>query len=392
MKSVYIVEARRTPIGAFQKGLSSLTAAELGASIIEGLLNKTGLDPAAIELCIMGQVLQAGYGMNPARQAALKGGLKQETTAYTINQVCGSGMRSIFDGAGQIMTGQVDLALVGGMESMSRAPHVAELRPGCKFGSVEMKDTMLIDGLWDIFNDYHMGITAENLAEKFGISREAQDQFSADSQTKAAKAQSEGRFRDEIIPVTIKTRKEDIVVTEDESIRADTTADSLAALKPAFKKDGTVTAGNASTLNDGAAALILASEDAIKKYNLTPLARIVSIGQAGVDPAIMGHGPVPASRSTLERAGWKVNDLDLVESNEAFAVQSLCVMKEMDFDPSKVNVNGGAIALGHPIGCSGSRIVVTLIHEMHKRNAAKGLATLCIGGGMGIALTVEIAK
>lgn len=391
MKPVYIIEACRTPIGAFQKGLSALNAAELGAAVIAGLLKRSQIDPAAIEVSIMGQVLQAGYGMNPARQAALKGGLSHTTTAYTVNQVCGSGMRAIFDGAGQIAMGQIDVAIVGGMESMSRAPHVAELRPGCKFGSVEFKDTMLIDGLWDVFNDYHMGITAENLAEKYNISRTAQDEFSADSQTKAAKAQAQGRFKDEIIPVTIKTRKDDIVIEQDESIRAETTLDTLSALKPAFKKDGSVTAGNASTLNDGAAGLILASEEGIQKYNLKPIARLVSMGQGGVDPSVMGEGPIPASRAALKKAGWAVNDLDLIESNEAFAVQSLCVMKEMGFDPSHVNVNGGAIALGHPIGCSGARIVVTLLHEMVKRKSTKGLATLCIGGGMGIALTVESA-
>lgn len=391
MKSVYIAQACRTPIGAFQKGLSTLTAAELGAEVIQGLLSRSKIDPATIDLCVMGQVLQAGYGMNPARQAALKGGLNHVTTAYTINQVCGSGMRAIFDGAYQIAAGQVNVAIVGGMESMSRAPHVAELRPGCKFGSVDMKDSMLLDGLWDIFNDYHMGITAENLAEKYKISRMEQDEFSAHSQQKAAKAHAEGRFEDEIIPVTIKTRKDDIIVNQDESIRPDTSIDTLSAIKPAFKKDGSVTAGNASTLNDGAAGLILASEEALKNYHLKPIARLVSMGQGGVDPAVMGEGPIPASRTALSKAGWSVNDLDLIESNEAFAVQSLCVIKEMGFDPTLVNVNGGAIALGHPIGCSGARIVVTLVHEMLKRKSSKGLATLCIGGGMGIALTLEAA-
>jgi len=289
------------------------------------------------------------------------------------------------------MTGQVHMAVVGGMESMSRAPHVAELRDGCKFGSVEMKDSMVVDGLWDIFNDYHMGMTAENLAEKHNISRNEQDAFAAHSQAKAAKAQSEGRFKDEIIPVTIRHRKGDIIVDQDESIRADTTIEALGGLRPAFKKDGTVTAGNASPLNDGAAALLLASEEAVRQNNLTPLVKISSLGQAAVDPSVMGEGPIPASRNALQKAGWSVQDLDLVESNEAFAVQSLTVLKELDLDPDKVNVNGGAIALGHPIGCSGARIVVTLLHEMKKREAAKGLATLCIGGGMGIAITVETA-
>jgi acetyl-CoA C-acetyltransferase len=389
MKDVYIAQALRTPIGGFQKGLSSLTAAELGATVIKEIIARQALDPAHIQLCVMGQVLQAGHGMNPGRQAAINAGLPNTAPAYTVNQVCGSGMRAVMDAALQIAAGYADLAMAGGMESMSRAPHVAELRQGQKFGDVTLKDSMLLDGLWDIFNDYHMGVTAENLAEKNKITREAQDEFSAKSQEKAHKAQAQGKFDDEIVPVTVKSRKENVVIDKDESIRADTTVQTLAALKPAFKKDGTVTAGNASTLNDGAAALLLASEDALKQHKLAPLARIVSFGQAGVDPAIMGEGPIPASQLALEKAGWKTGDLQLVESNEAFAVQSLSVLQKLDIDADIVNVNGGAIALGHPIGCSGARVLVTLLHEMHRRGAHKGLATLCIGGGMGIATTVE---
>lgn len=389
MKPVYIVSALRTGIGSFQKGLSSLTAAQLGSHVIAGILKQATLEARVINDVIMGQVLQAGHGMNPARQAAIKGGLDVTTSAYTINQVCGSGMRAVFDGAQQIMCGLSDLAIVGGMESMSRAMHAAELRQGCKFGSVDMKDTMLVDGLWDVFNDYHMGMTAENLAQKYKITREEQDEYSSLSQQKAYAAQKEGRFDSEIINVNIKTRTEDIIFNKDESIRPDTTLESLSTLRPAFKKDGTVTAGNSSTLNDGAAALLLASEDTVKQYNLTPMAKIVSFGRSGVDPSLMGEGPILASRNALKGAGWTIKDLDLIESNEAFAVQSLTVLKQLDLDPAIVNVNGGAIALGHPIGCSGARILVTLVHEMKKRQSKKGLATLCIGGGMGIALTIE---
>lgn len=392
MRDVFIVEGLRTPIGAFQKSLSSLTASDLGGHVIAAIIKKQDMDPAAVELAIMGQVLQAGHGMNPARQAVLKAGLDNATPAYTVNQVCGSGMRSVVDGSQYIMCGHADLVIAGGMESMSRSPHVAEMRSGTKFGSIEMKDSMITDGLWDVFNDYHMGITAENLAEKNSISREEQDEFAVKSQQKAQAAQEAGRFNDEIVPVTVKSRKEDVVVDKDDSIRAGTTAESLSGLRPAFKKDGTVTAGNASTLNDGAAVLLLASEDAVKKHELKPLAKIKSFGQAGIDPSIMGEGPIPASKQALERSGWNVSDLDLVESNEAFAVQSLSVLKQLDLNPDVVNVNGGAIALGHPIGCSGTRILVTLMHEMKKRKAQKGLATLCIGGGMGIATTVEIFR
>lgn len=390
MKDVFIVEGLRTPIGAFQKGLSSTTAADLGACAIKAILEKQKIDPHSVELALMGQVLQAGHGMNPARQAAIKAGLSYASPAYTINQVCGSGMRAVIDGAHYIMTGSADLVIAGGMESMSRAPHVAEMRTGTKFGSLEMKDSMITDGLWDVFNDYHMGITAENLAEKNAITRDAQDEFAAHSQQKAEAAQAAGRFEDEIVPVTIQSRKEDTIVSQDESIRPKTTKESLSALKPAFKKEGTVTAGNASTLNDGAAALLLASEEAVKKYNLSPMAKIKSFGQAGVDPSIMGEGPISASKKALERAGWSIDDLDLVESNEAFAVQALSVLKQLDLNPDIVNVNGGAIALGHPIGCSGARIIVTLMHEMKRRQSQKGLATLCIGGGMGIALAIEL--
>ncbi len=389
MNEVYIVSALRTPIGGFQRSLSSLTAAELGALIMRAAFEKALLLPEHIDVTIMGQVLQSGHGMNPARQAALNAGLNHQTPAYLVNQVCGSGMRAVIDGAQHVMTGQADIALVGGMESMSRAPHAIGVRSGTKFGHTELRDTMLSDGLWDAFNDYHMGMTAENIVERHNISREAQDEYSLSSQMKAKAAQQSGRFNNEIVPVTIKTKKGEITLSHDEVVRGDTDLKVLSSLEPVFKKEGTITAGNSSPLNDGSSAIILANRAAVKEYGLTPLGKIKSFASVGVDPAVMGEGPVPASRKAIEKAGWNMQDLDLIESNEAFAAQSIYVMRELNWKPDKVNVNGGAIALGHPIGSSGARLLVTLVHEMNKRDVHKGLATLCIGGGMGIAMTLE---
>lgn len=385
---IVIVSAKRTAIGNFNGALSSLAASELGRIVIEAAIQDAGLKPEAVDEVVMGQVLTAGVGQNPARQAAIKAGIPQERTALTINQVCGSGLRAVAMGAQALMLGDAQVVVAGGQESMSQAPHCMNLRGGVKFGNATMIDTMIQDGLWEAFNDYHMGMTAENIAQQFQITRADQDAFSVTSQNRAEQAIAAGKFRAEIVPVTIKGRKEDVIFDQDEFPRKGVTADGLAALKPAFKKDGTVTAGNASGLNDGAAALVLMRESDARKRGLMPLARIASWATAGVDPAIMGTGPIPASRKALEKAGWKVGDLDLVESNEAFAVQSCCVMKEMGFDAAKTNVNGGAIALGHPIGASGARVLVTLLHEMARQDAHKGLATLCIGGGMGIALCV----
>ena len=389
MTDVVIVSAARTPIGAFNGALSTLPAHELGKIAIVEALRRAKVDAKEVSEVILGHVLTGGTGQNPARQAAIAAGIPVESTAYAINQVCGSGLRSVALGYQAIRNGDSEIVVAGGQESMSLAPHCMHLRNGVKMGDTQMIDTMIRDGLWDAFNGYHMGITAENVAEKWQITREAQDKLAAASQNKAEAAQKAGKFKDEIVAVTISMRKGDVVVADDEYIKPGTNIDILAKLRPAFKKDGTVTAGNASGINDGGAALILMSAENAAKRGLKPLARIASWATAGVDPAVMGSGPIPASRKALAKAGWKAEDLNLIEANEAFAAQACAVNKDLGFDTSKVNVNGGAIALGHPIGASGARILVTLLHEMQKRNAKKGLATLCIGGGMGIALTVE---
>lgn len=386
---IVIVEAKRTAIGAFSGGLSSVSADELGQIVIKQVLENTGVAANDVDEVIMGQVLTAGTGQNPARQAAIKAGIPQDKTAYTINQVCGSGLRTIALGMQAIANDDAQIIVAGGQENMSLSPHCAHMRDGVKFGDVKFSDTMIKDGLWDAFNDYHMGITAENIAQQYQITREDQDNFAASSQQKAEAAMNDGRFSSEIVPVTVKKRKEEVVIDRDEFPRAGVTADGLAKLRPAFKGDGTVTAANASGINDGAAVVLLMKNSEAQKRGLKVLAKIKSWATAGVDPAVMGTGPIPASRKALEKAGWDVSDLDLVESNEAFAAQACCVMKELGLDPEKVNVNGGAIALGHPIGASGTRVMVTLLHEMVRRDAQKGLATLCIGGGMGIAMCVE---
>lgn len=387
--SIVIVAAKRTAIGAFNGGFAGVPAHMLGKEVIMAALGEARLAPADVDEVIMGQVLTAGQGQNPARQAAMAAGVPAERTALTINQVCGSGLRSVAIGAQSIAAGDCSIAVCGGQENMSLSPHCAPLRSGIKMGPATLADTMIIDGLWDAFNDYHMGMTAENIAREYGISREEQDAFAAVSQQKCERALQAEKFADEIVPVTIKGRKEDIVVDRDEFPRPGVTAEALAKLRPAFTKDGTVTAGNASGINDGAAAVVVMRASEAAQRGIKPFARIASWATAGVDPAVMGTGPVPASRRALEKAGWHVDDLDLVESNEAFAAQACCVMKEMGFDPEKVNVNGGAIALGHPIGASGARVLVSLLHEMARRHAKKGLVTLCIGGGMGIAMCVE---
>lgn len=388
MTNIVIVSAARTAIGKFMGGLSTLPASELGSIVIREALARGGVEASTVSDVVLGHVLSAGQGQNTARQAAVSAGIPMEATAFTINQVCGSGLRAVVLGAQSILSGDADIVVAGGQENMSLAPHATVLRSGIKMGPAEFVDTMIRDGLWDAFNDYHMGITAENVAEKYKLTREEQDAFALASQTKAAAAIADGRFRAEIVPVTIKTRKGDIIVDTDENPRA-TTLDVLAGLKPAFKKDGTVTAGNASGLNDGAAAVVLMREDEAARRGLTPLARIASFATMGVDASIMGTGPIPASRKALERAGWTIDDLDLIEANEAFAAQALSVNRDLGWDPAKVNVNGGAIAIGHPIGASGARVLVTLLHALKARNAKKGLATLCIGGGMGIALCAE---
>jgi acetyl-CoA C-acetyltransferase len=388
---IVIVGAARTPVGAFNGSLAGLPAHELGKVAIQEALKRAGVETARVSEVIMGQILTAGQGQNPARQASIAAGIPVETPAWGVNQLCGSGLRAVALGYQQIAGGDAEIVVAGGQESMSQATHCAHLRNGVKMGSLEMVDTMIKDGLWDAFNGYHMGNTAENVARQWQITRQQQDEFAVASQNKAEAAMKSGRFKDEIAPVTVKTRKGDVVVDTDEYPRAGTTLDSVAKLKPAFAKDGTVTAGNASGINDGAAAVVLMAASAAQKLGKTPLARIVSWAHAGVDPAIMGSGPIPASRAALKKAGWKVDDLDLVEANEAFAAQACAVNKDLGWDPSKVNVNGGAIAIGHPIGASGARILITLLHEMQKRNARKGLATLCIGGGMGIAMCVERA-
>jgi acetyl-CoA C-acetyltransferase len=389
VSDIVIVSAVRTPVGSFNGAFANTPAHELGAVALKAAIERAKVETADVDEVILGQILAAGEGQNPARQAAMKAGVPQEKTAFVINQVCGSGLRAVALGAQQIASGDAAIIVAGGQESMSLAQHAAHLRGGVKMGEMKLIDTMLKDGLIDAFQGYHMGITAENVAAKWQIGREEQDRFAVGSQNKAEAAQKGGRFKDEITPVTVSTRKGDIVVDSDEFIRHGVAYDSLAKLKPAFSKEGTVTAANASGINDGAAALVLMSAEEAKKRGLAPLARIASWATAGVDPSIMGTGPIPASRKALEKAGWKVKDLDLVEANEAFAAQALAVNKDMGWDPAIVNVNGGAIAIGHPIGASGARVLVTLLHEMGKRNAKKGLATLCIGGGMGIALAVE---
>ena len=389
MTNVVIASAARTAVGSFLGAYANTPAHELGRTVIEAVVARAGVDKAEVSETILGQVLTAAQGQNPARQAHVNAGLPQESAAWGINQVCGSGLRAVALGAQHVMLGDAQVVVAGGQENMSMAPHAAALRQGQKMGDMTYVDTMIRDGLWDAFNGYHMGQTAENVAEKWQISREAQDEFAVASQNKAEAAQNEGRFAGEITPVTIKTRKGDIVVESDEYIRHGATMDSMAKLRPAFAKEGSVTAANASGLNDGAAATLLMSADEAERRGVEPLARIASYATAGLDPAIMGVGPIHASRKALEKAGWSVGDLDLVEANEAFAAQACAVNKDMGWDPSIVNVNGGAIAIGHPIGASGARVLNTLLFEMQRRDAKKGLATLCIGGGMGVALCVE---
>ncbi|MBM6593370.1 acetyl-CoA C-acetyltransferase [Microvirga pudoricolor] len=387
--NIVIVGAARTPVGSFNGAFANTPAHELGTIAIKAALERAGVDGSDVDEVILGQILTAGQGQNPARQAAMAAGIPQEKTAWGLNQLCGSGLRSVALGLQQIANGDASIIVAGGQESMSQAPHAAYMRGGTKMGDMKLLDTMLKDGLMDAFHGYHMGNTAENVAQRWQLTREEQDEFAVGSQNKAEAAQKAGRFKDEIAPVTIKGRKGDTVVDQDEYIRHGATLDSVAKLRPAFSKEGTVTAGNASGINDGAAAVVVMTEEEANRRGLTPLARIASWATAGVDPAIMGTGPIPSSRKALEKAGWKVSDLDLVEANEAFAAQALAVNKDMGWDPSIVNVNGGAIAIGHPIGASGARVLVTLLHEMAKRDAKKGLATLCIGGGMGVAMCLE---
>ena len=386
---VVIVAAKRTALGAFNGSLSGLSAVDLGSIAVKAALDDCKVKAEEVDETILGQVLTAAAGQNPARQTAMKSGLPVERTAMTINQVCGSGLRSVALGMQAILTGDADIVVAGGQENMSLAPHAIHLRNGVKMGDGTMTDTMIKDGLWDYFNNYHMGVTAENVADKYGITRDAQDEFAAGSQQKAEAAIKAGKFKTEIVPVTLKVKKQDVTFDTDEFPRAGTTVETLKGLKPAFKTEGTVTAGSASGINDGAAILVLMRASEAKKRGLEPFAKIKSWATAGVDPSVMGTGPIPASKKALEKAGWSVSDLDLIESNEAFAAQACAVVKELGFDTSKVNVNGGAIALGHPIGASGARILVTLLHEMARSDESKGLATLCIGGGMGIAMCVE---
>src|SRR5580693_85962 len=389
MPDIVIASAARTPVGAFNGGLASLAAHKLGEVAIAEAMRRAKVDPKEVSEVIMGQILSAGEGQNPARQAAVGAGIPYEATAYGVNQLCGSGLRTVALGYQAILAGDSDIVVAGGQESMSQAPHCMHLRNGVKMGDAAMVDTMIRDGLWDAFNGYHMGNTAENVAQRWQITREQQDQFAVASQQKAEAAQKGGRFKDEITPVTVKGRKGDVVVDTDEYPKHGTTLEVIGKLRPAFDKEGTVTAANASGINDGAAAMVLMTAGEAAKLGKTPLGRIVSWAQAGVDPKVMGSGPIPASRAALKKAGWSAADLDLIEANEAFAAQACAVNKDLGWDTGKVNVNGGAIALGHPIGASGARVLVTLLHEMQKRNAKKGLATLCIGGGMGIAMCVE---
>jgi acetyl-CoA C-acetyltransferase len=387
--TIVIASAARTPVGSFNGSLASLPAHELGKVAIKAALDRAGVQPGDINEVILGQVLTAGQGQNPARQASIAAGIPVDAPAWGVNQVCGSGLRAVAIGMQQILTGSSSIVIAGGQESMSQSQHAAYLRSGTKMGALELVDTMIKDGLWDAFNGYHMGTTAENVARQWQITREDQDKFAVASQNKAEAAQKAGRFKDEIAPVTIKGKKGDVVVDQDEYIREGATLDSVAKLRPAFQKDGTVTAANASGINDGAAAVVLMTLAEAKKRGIEPLARIVSWAHAGVDPSIMGTGPIPASKKALEKAGWTTKDLDLVEANEAFAAQACAVNKGLGWDTDKVNVNGGAIAVGHPIGASGARVLTTLLYELKRRNAKRGLATLCIGGGMGIAMCVE---
>ena len=389
MSDVVIVSAARTPVGSFNGALAALPAHELGKIAIQAAIERAGITAADVEEVIMGQVLQAGAGQGPARQASINAGIPQESPAWSLNQLCGSGLRAVALGAQQIADGSAGIVIAGGQESMSQSPHASQLRNGTKMGDTTFVDTMIKDGLLDAFHGYHMGQTAENIASRWQITRGEQDAFAVASQNKAEAAQKAGKFAGEIAPVTIKGRKGDTIVDQDEYIRHGATLDSVSGLRPAFNKEGSVTAANASGLNDGAAALVLMSAEEAKKRGLKPLARIASWASAGVDPEIMGTGPIPASRKALEKAGWTVADLDLIESNEAFAAQSICVVRDLGLDPAKVNVNGGAIAIGHPIGASGARILTTLLHEMKRSGAKKGLATLCVGGGMGVAMCVE---
>ena len=389
MTDVFITSAIRTGVGSFSGSLSSLQAHDLGKVVIKDSLKKSSVESSEVDEVIFGQVLSAGTGQNPARQASMNAGIDKETPAYVVNQVCGSGLRTVALGFQSIKNQDANIVIAGGQESMSQSPHCMHLRSGTKMGDTKMIDTMIKDGLWDAFNGYHMGTTAENVAEQFQITREQQDEFAYNSQLKASKAKAEGLFKDEITPVEIVTKKETIVFDQDEYIKDNVQLEKLASLRPAFSKDGSVTAANASGINDGAAALTLMNEVEMTKRNLEPLGRIVSWASVGVDPSIMGTGPIPSVRRALDKAGWNINDLDLIESNEAFAAQSCAVNKDLGWDPSKVNVNGGAIAIGHPIGASGARILVTLLHQMKRQDAKKGLATLCIGGGMCIALCLE---
>ncbi len=389
MDDVVIVSAARTPVGSFNGVFAAVPAHVLGTAAIEAAVARAGIEAADVDEVILGQVLAAGEGQNPARQAARGAGLPDAKTAFGINQVCGSGLRAVALAAQQIMSGESSIVVAGGQESMSLSPHAQHLRAGQKMGDFQLIDTMIKDGLWDAFNGYHMGTTAENVARAYQITREQQDELALGSQQRASAAQKSGRFRDEIAPVTVKGRKGDVVVADDEYIRHDASPESMAKLRPAFSKDGSVTAGNASGINDGACALVVMSGAEAKRRGLTPLARIASFATAGVDPALMGTGPIPSSRKALARAGWTPQDLDLIEANEAFAAQAAAVNKEMGWDTERVNVNGGAIAIGHPIGASGARVLTTLLHEMQKRDAHRGLATLCIGGGMGVAMCVE---
>jgi acetyl-CoA C-acetyltransferase len=388
-QDIVIVGAARTPVGSFNGAFANTPAHVLGEVAIKAALERAKVEGAEVDEVILGQILTAGEGQNPARQAAMAAGIPQEKTAWGLNQLCGSGLRAVAVGMQQIANGDAKIIVAGGQESMSMAPHAAHLRSGTKMGDLKFIDTMIKDGLMDAFHGYHMGNTAENVAEKWQLTREDQDAFAVGSQNKAEAAKKAGRFKDEIVPVTIKGRKGDVVVDADEYIREGATVDAMAKLKPAFSKEGSVTAGNASGINDGAAAVVLMTAAEAERRGLTPLARIVSWATAGVDPKIMGTGPIPSSRKALEKAGWKVGDLDLIEANEAFAAQALAVNKDMGWDPDRVNVNGGAIAIGHPIGASGARVLNTLLFEMGRRNAKKGLATLCIGGGMGIAMCLE---
>jgi acetyl-CoA C-acetyltransferase len=389
VSSIVIAAAARTPVGSFNGAFAATPAMELGKTAIQAALARAGVKPEEVSEVVLGQVLQAAQGMNPARQASRAAGVPDETPAWGVNQVCGSGLRAVAIGYQQIKAGDARIVVSGGQESMSLSTHAAHLRAGQKMGGLELVDTMIKDGLTDVFYGYHMGVTAENVAEKWQITREEQDKFATASQNKAEAAQKAGKFKDEIAPVTVKGRKGDTIVDSDEYIRAGATLEAAAGLRPAFKKDGTVTAANASGINDGAAALVLMSEEEAKKRGLTPLARIVSWASCGVEPSVMGTGPIPASKRALEKAGWKAADLDLVEANEAFAAQAIAVNRDMGWDLAKVNVNGGAIAIGHPIGASGARVLTTLLYELQRRDAHKGLATLCIGGGMGIAMCVE---